>query len=78
MAFTATIDSINFDNDMYVVSTTFADSATGFSSRKTYNFPVGTTRTAAVNQITSDGTAIKGRLTALNTLRADVGTVIEI
>lgn len=78
MAFTATIDTVNFDDDKYVVGVTFTDEATSFSSRKTYNFPVGTTRSAAVSQITDDGTAIKGRLNALNTLRGDVGTVITI
>lgn len=88
MAFTATISSITPQQDnsgtngainiSYLVAVNFADSASGFTSSKTYSFPVNTTQAAAVAQITADGTAMKSALATAGTLQSKVGSVITI
>lgn len=78
MAFTATISSINFQNDVFNVVVAFNDSATGWTASKTYNFPVGTTQAIAVAQITVDGNAYKAALVANTALQSKVGFVITI
>lgn len=78
MAFTATINSINFQNDQFNIAVTFNDSATAWTSTKTYNFPSTETQSAATATITADGNAYKANLAALNALQTKVGTVITI
>lgn len=78
MAFTATIASINFQDDNFHVVVNFNDSVTSWSASKTYTFPTGTTQAVAVAQITTDGTAYKAALTANNALQSKVGQVITI
>jgi hypothetical protein len=78
MAFTATISSVNFQNDQFNIVVAFNDSATNWSANKTYNLPVGTTQATAVAQITADGTAYKAALAANNALQSKVGFVITI
>jgi hypothetical protein len=83
MAFTATINAITpSDNGsggiQFTVQVTFADSVSGWSTTKIYAFPITTTQTAAVNQITADGTAYKATLGTISTLQSKVGTVITI
>ena len=78
MAFTATIQSINFQNDQFNVTVQFNDSATSWNSNKVYNFPTGTTQSIAVAQITADGVAYKAALGANTALQSKVGTVITI
>lgn len=78
MAFTATIQSINFQDDNFHVVVMFNDSVTSWSANKTYTFATGTTQSAAVAQITADGTAYKASLAANNSLQSKVGTVITI
>jgi len=78
MAFTATIQLINFQNDQFNITVLFADSATSWQSTKIYNFPSTTTASTATATITADGTAYKANLTALNNLQTKVGTVITI
>lgn len=78
MAFTASINSINLQNDQWTVTVLFGDSATGWSSSKTYTFPSATTQTQAMAAITVDGTAYKASLAQLSALQGKVGTVITI
>ncbi len=78
MAFTATINSINFQNDQFNVTVTFFDSATSFTSTKIYNFTSNTTQASAVATITADGTVYKNNLIAFNALQSKVGNVITI
>ena len=78
MAFTATINSINFQDDQWSVGVTFNDSVSGWTANKTYSFPVTETQANAVAQITADGTNYKNNLTALTTLQSKVGTVLTI
>lgn len=83
MAFQATINSITpSDNGaggiQFLVTVTFADSATGWSTSKIYVFPITTTQASAVAQITSDGTAFKATLATISNLQSKVGTVITI
>lgn len=78
MAFTATINSINFQNDQFNVVVTFNDSATGWVATKTYSFPSNETQTQAVAAITLDGNTYKASLVALNALQNKIGTVITI
>lgn len=78
MAFTATINSINFQNDQFNVAVTFNDSATSWTSNKTYSFPSTETQAQAVAQITADGNAYKANLVTLNGLQTKVGTIITI
>jgi hypothetical protein len=80
MAFTATINSINLQNDSFVIDVVFNDSATGYTSTKTYTIPNdGTvTQSSMVAKITADGTAIKNNLTALNNIQSKVNSVITI
>lgn len=78
MAFTATISSINFQNDTFNVVVVFNDSATSWTANKTYGFPAGTTQSSAVAQITADGILYKASLVANNALQSKVGTVITI
>lgn len=85
MAFTATINSITPQDDgfgtgklQFVVGVTFADSASGFTTSKTYSFPPGTGQAAAVAAITADGTAYKANLAAVSNLQSKVGTIITI
>lgn len=88
MPFTATIASITPQQDnsgtagainiSYFVTVNFADSASGFTSTKTYSFPVITTQAAAVAQITADGNTMKTALATAGTLQAKVGSIIII
>ena len=84
MAFTATIASITPVGDgsgtgvVYQTVVNFTDSASGFSSTKTYNFPVTTTQAAAVAAITADGTTMKSAIASAGTLQNKVGSVITI
>jgi hypothetical protein len=39
MAFLATVSSINLQNDNFVIDVVFNDSATGYTSSKTYTIP---------------------------------------
>lgn len=78
MAFTATINSINYQNDQWQLAVTFNDSASGWTSNKTYQLPSGTTQTQAVSQITADGNIYKAALTTNTALQSKVGTVITI
>lgn len=84
MPFTAQIASINPQPDgtgtgvAYQVTINFADSVSGFTSTKTYNFPVNTTQAAAVAQITADGQSMKTAIAGAGNLQAKVGSVITI
>jgi hypothetical protein len=80
MAFTATINSINLQNDSFVIDVVFNDSASGYTSTKTYTVINDGTVTQAnlVSRITADGTAIKNNLTALNQIQSKVGVSITI
>jgi uncharacterized protein (DUF2141 family) len=78
MAFTATINSVNFQNDQWQVAVTFNDSASGWTSSKTYQFPSNETQAQAVAVITADGTAYKANLATLTALQSKVGSVITI
>lgn len=78
MAFTATINSINFQNDRWNVAVTFNDSVSGWTSSKVYSFDSTETQAQATAQITADGTAYKANLTALTALQSKVGTIITI
>jgi hypothetical protein len=82
MAFQATIVSIApvpVDTGVaYQVTVTFADSISGFTSTKTYNFPVNTTQAAAVAAITADGQSMKTAIAGAGNLQAKVGSVITI
>lgn len=83
MAFTATINSITPSSDgnngvNWISVVTFADTASGFSSVKTYLFPMGTSQTSAVATITADGNSLKSALATASTLQAKVGSVIII
>lgn len=84
MAFTATLSTITPQADgtgvgiNWLVTVTFADSATGFSSIKTYSFPMGTTQAAAQAAITADGNNLKGALASASTLASKVGTILTI
>jgi hypothetical protein len=80
---TATINSITpVDNGngtiQYAVAVTFADSITGWSTQKTYLFPITETQAAAVATITADGNAYKATLATISNLQSKVGTVITI
>lgn len=80
MAFTATVSSINLQNDQFIINIAFNDSATGYTSTKTYTLPNdgSVTQTSVVAKVTADGTIIKNNLTALNQIQSKVGTVITI
>lgn len=80
MAFTASVSSVNLQGDNFIIVVVFNDSATGFTSNKTYTFANDTSFTQSVlsTQVTADGTALKSSLTRLNALQARVGTVITI
>lgn len=78
MSFTATINSINLQNDQFNITVTFNDSATSWTSTKIYTFPSSETQAAATATITADGNVYKANLVALNALQAKVGTVITI
>jgi len=83
MAFTATINSITPSSDggngvVWLTAVAFADSASGFTSTKTYAFPMGTTQASAVATITADGNALKTALAAASTLQSKVGSVITV
>jgi hypothetical protein len=85
MSFTATINSIAPQDDgsglgelVFIVAVTFADSASGFTTNKTYSFPKTITQPAAVAQITADGLAFKTHLGAVSNLATKVGSVITI
>ena len=82
MAFTATINSIDYKDSKFVVEVSFDDSVTGFQKSRTYYFSNGTARAAALATITADGTVLKADLASrsavLTTLQSDVGTVIVI
>jgi hypothetical protein len=78
MAFTATITSINFQNDQFNVAVTFNDSVLNWTSSKMYVFPSTTTQAQATAQITADGLTYKVNLVALNALQTKVGTVLII
>jgi hypothetical protein len=78
MAFTATIQSINFQNDRFQIVVRFNDSATSWSATKTYDMDATTTQAQAVAIITADGTDLKANLTKNSALQTKVGTVITI
>lgn len=83
MAFTAKIDNILPSPDgsggiQYSVAVTFADSATGFTASKPYNFPLTTTQAEAVAAITADGQLLKAQLAGIGTLANKIGAVITI
>lgn len=83
MAFTATIANIvpQFDGNTgvgYLATVNFADSASGFTTTKTYSFPINTTQASAVATITNDGTAMKAALASAGTLTGKIGSVIPI
>lgn len=78
MAFTATIQGIQFQNDQFVVSVVFNDSVTAWTSSKIYNFLPTATQADAVARITADGTNYKADLLKNATLQSKVGTVITI
>lgn len=83
MPFTATIQfitpqSTDGENVNYLVTVNFADSASGFTSTKTYNFPVNTTQASAVATITADGNSLKSGLATAGSLQNKVGAVITI
>jgi hypothetical protein len=84
MAFTCTITAITPTPDStginltYKVDVTFLDDVTGYTSNKSYNFPLNSTQANAVNQITKDGTALKTALATVGNLSSKVGTVITI
>ena len=80
--FSATIQSIiplPVDSGVaYQVTVNFADSVSGFTSTKTYNFPVNTTQAAAVAQITADGQSMKTAIAGAGNLQGKIGSVITI
>lgn len=78
MAFTAIVQSITFQNDIYSVAVIFNDSVTGWISNKIYTLPIGTTQAQVVTQITADGTTYKSGLAVENALQSKVGFVITI
>jgi hypothetical protein len=80
MAFTATVQSINLQNDQFLIAVLFNDSATGYTSTKTYTFANDgtTTQTSVVNKVTTDGAVMKANLTVLNQIQSKVGTIIVI
>lgn len=78
MAFNATIQSINYQSDNWIVAVVFNDTVSGWTTSKTYSLPTGTTQATAVTQITADGTAYKAALTTNTALQSKVGTVIVI
>ncbi|GAP53558.1 hypothetical protein AHiyo6_01230 [Arthrobacter sp. Hiyo6] len=78
MSFTATIQSINYQNDQFNTQVLFNDSATGWTATKNYSLPTGTTQSQAVTQITTDGNAYKAALAQNTALQSKVGTVITI
>lgn len=80
MAFTATVSSINLQNDNFVINIIFNDSVTSYISTKTYTIPNDGTVTQAnvVARITADGTTIKNNLATLNQIQSKVGAVITI
>ncbi len=80
MSFTATLQSVNLQGDNFVMQVLFSDSATGYSTTKTYNIPNDSTVTKAALQarVTADGTDIKNNLTKLNQIQTLVGNSITI
>jgi hypothetical protein len=80
MAFTATVSSINLQNDNFIIDVVFNDSATGYTSTKTYTISNSgsVTQASVVATITADGQAIKSNLTTLNQIQSRVGAVITI
>ena len=78
MAFTATIQGIQFQNDQFMVSVVFNDSVSGWASTKTYNFLPTATQAEAVARITADGTNYKADLVKNASLQSKVGTIITI
>ena len=78
MAFTATIQSIQFQNDQFVVSVVFNDSVSAWTSTKMYNFLPTSTQAEAVARITTDGTMYKLDLVKNTSLQSKVGTIITI
>lgn len=84
MAFTATIQSVTPQSDptsnglLYQVTVNFADSENDFTQSKQYSFPLDTSQTAAMAQITADCNTLKATLATAGTLQSKVGTVIVI
>jgi hypothetical protein len=78
MAFTAHIDNVTLQNDQWIASVTFSDSATAWVSTKIYTFPASETQAQMTAQIIADGTIYKANLITLNALQAKVGSVITI
>jgi hypothetical protein len=83
MAFTATVQSISPQSDgnggvVYQTVVLFADSASGFSCTKTYNFAMNTSQASAVSAITADGLVMKSTIATASTLQQKVGSVITI
>lgn len=80
MAFTATIQSINLQNDQFTIAVVFNDSATSYTANKTYTFPndSSTTQASVVAKITTDGNDMKSNLTKLTQIQSKVGSVITI
>lgn len=75
---TATIQTINYQNDQLTVSVFFSDSATGWSSIKVYSLPSTATQSDLTTLLTADGTSYKANLAKNAALQAKVGTVITI
>ena len=78
MAFTATIQNIQFQSDNWNIVVIFNDSVTNWTANKTYSLPSNTTQTQAITQITADGNLYKARLVANAALQSRVGSVITI
>lgn len=62
----------------FLVTVTFADATTGFTTTKTYNFAIGTSQVSAVATITADGNSFKSALATISNLQSKVGAVINI
>lgn len=81
---TATVESIglaaspNGQGVQIPVNILFAESTTGFSFSKVYNFPANVTQAQAQAQITADGEAIKAELAQVINLQSLVGAVIQL
>ncbi len=78
MAFTCTIASINFQNDMFNIVVTFNDSATSWTASKTYDVDSTITQAQMVALVTADGLSYKSSLTKNAALQSKVGTIITI
>lgn len=84
MSFTATINSIEPTPDgtgsgvTMLVSVTFADSVSGFTYTRNYNFPTSETVSAGKSVIQGDGEVMKSQLSQIGALQSAVGSVITL